>query len=175
MAWTTPQTWVDDELVTASDLNTHLRDNLNALKAPPTAYAVRDNLGDYSTTATDFELIDNTNLKLTLTTHGGDVFVWLLGTFYHATSGGRVYLDIQVDGSGRLMSTYAGGLASDTLESSERLITLPPILVSGLSAGEHTFSPMWRTNSGTLFLRSDSGASQAYRQVAVHFYAREIS
>lgn len=31
MAWTTPRTWTPGELVTASQLNTHLRDNLNFL------------------------------------------------------------------------------------------------------------------------------------------------
>ncbi len=32
MAWTTPRTWVTDEVLTAALLNTHLRDNLNWLK-----------------------------------------------------------------------------------------------------------------------------------------------
>lgn len=31
MAWTTPRTWVAGEVVTAALLNTHLRDNLNAV------------------------------------------------------------------------------------------------------------------------------------------------
>lgn len=31
MAWTTPRTWTVDELVTALMMNTHVRDNLNAL------------------------------------------------------------------------------------------------------------------------------------------------
>ena len=31
MAWTTPRTWVPGEMVTASMLNIHLRDNMNAL------------------------------------------------------------------------------------------------------------------------------------------------
>lgn len=31
MAWTTPRTWVDDELVTADLLNTHVRDNFSFL------------------------------------------------------------------------------------------------------------------------------------------------
>lgn len=31
MAWTTPRTWVTGELVTAALLNTHLKDNLNAI------------------------------------------------------------------------------------------------------------------------------------------------
>ena len=30
MAWTNPRTWTDTELVTASIMNTHVRDNLNA-------------------------------------------------------------------------------------------------------------------------------------------------
>jgi len=32
MAWTTPRTWVDEELIDATILNTHIRDNLNYLK-----------------------------------------------------------------------------------------------------------------------------------------------
>jgi len=32
MAWTAPRTWTDTELVTASIINTHVRDNLNLLK-----------------------------------------------------------------------------------------------------------------------------------------------
>lgn len=38
-AWTTPRTWVDTEVVTASLLNTHIRDNLNALRVGGIAIA----------------------------------------------------------------------------------------------------------------------------------------
>jgi microcystin-dependent protein len=31
MAWTNPRTWVTSELVTAAEMNTHIRDNLNAM------------------------------------------------------------------------------------------------------------------------------------------------
>jgi hypothetical protein len=34
MAWTTPRTWVDDEVVTAALLNTHIRDNVSFLAEP---------------------------------------------------------------------------------------------------------------------------------------------
>lgn len=34
MAWTTPRTWTDTETVTASIMNTHVRDNLNELRDP---------------------------------------------------------------------------------------------------------------------------------------------
>lgn len=39
MAWTTPRTWVAGEVVTASLMNTHVRDNLDALRAGGIAVA----------------------------------------------------------------------------------------------------------------------------------------
>lgn len=38
MSWTAPRTWVTGEIVTAALLNTHLRDNLNALEASGTSF-----------------------------------------------------------------------------------------------------------------------------------------
>lgn len=38
MVWTTPRTWVAGEVVTAANLNTHLRDNMKAIGDPWTAY-----------------------------------------------------------------------------------------------------------------------------------------
>lgn len=42
MAWTTPRTWVTGELVTASIMNTHIRDNENALAARALAFWIGD-------------------------------------------------------------------------------------------------------------------------------------
>ena len=75
LAWTTPKTWADDELVTANVMNTHVRDNLNALKAPPTARYELNRTSDYTTTSTSFVDVDGTKLALTITTSGGDVMV----------------------------------------------------------------------------------------------------
>jgi hypothetical protein len=36
MAWTTPRTWVVGEVLTAANMNTHLRDNVSWLGNPPT-------------------------------------------------------------------------------------------------------------------------------------------
>jgi hypothetical protein len=33
MAWTTPRTWVDGEVVTATIMNTHVKDEFDYLKA----------------------------------------------------------------------------------------------------------------------------------------------
>ena len=38
MAWTTPRSWSAGETVTSTILNTHVRDNLNAIVSPPYAY-----------------------------------------------------------------------------------------------------------------------------------------
>ena len=54
MAWKNPQTWVAGNLVTANDLNTHLRDNLNYLHTGrPLAFkeCVSGPSGIYTTTA----------------------------------------------------------------------------------------------------------------------------
>jgi len=64
------QTWSVDELVTASMLNVGLRDNLNALKAPPTAQRVLDQAADYTTTSTSFVDVDPVALTLTITSAG---------------------------------------------------------------------------------------------------------
>ncbi|MEO1163712.1 MAG: hypothetical protein AAFV98_08020 [Chloroflexota bacterium] len=74
MAWTQPKTWSNEPLV-ASDLNTHLRDNMEALKEPPSANYELDETSDYTTTSTTFVDVDSTNLSLTLDTNGGDVKV----------------------------------------------------------------------------------------------------
>jgi hypothetical protein len=35
MAWTTPKTWSTNEVVTAANMNTHVRDNMSFLGSPP--------------------------------------------------------------------------------------------------------------------------------------------
>lgn len=41
MAWTTPRTWVDGEVVTATMLNANVKDNMDYLKANGTDGAVQ--------------------------------------------------------------------------------------------------------------------------------------
>jgi len=87
MAWTTPRTWVAGELVTASMLNTHLRDNLNYLYG-----------GDYGnwTPSITFDTAGNLNVAYTtrfgiyakmskLVVCHGNI---LTSTFTHSTASG---------------------------------------------------------------------------------------
>lgn len=52
MAWTTPRTWTDGELVTAAIMNLHLRDNLDYLKALGAATTLRGAKGYLSASQT---------------------------------------------------------------------------------------------------------------------------
>lgn len=176
MNWTTPKTWQVDELLTAADLNTHLRDNLNALKAPPTHAIWRDNGAAYSTTSTAFVPVDSTNLKATLTTNGGDVLVWFWGVFHGDQVGRRISLDIRVDGVGRLAAAYNGGLLTHRLSTTiGEEVVLGPVLISGLSAGEHTFELLWKASDGVISLHADSDATNDYDEVPAVLVAREVS
>lgn len=49
MAWTTPRTWVGGEIVTAALLNSHLRDNLNAIVTPTSYTPTWGNTGTANT------------------------------------------------------------------------------------------------------------------------------
>ena len=168
MAWTTPKTWADDELVTANVMNTHIRDNLNALKTPPSDHYELNEASDYTTTSTSWVDVDSTNLALTITTSGGDVVVQFHGNFFIG-SAAYMLLDIDVDGS-RIggddgIFRYTNGSYYQTV-SCTRLIT-------GLSAGEHTFTLQWKVSSGTGTLYAGAGTSGW--DVHPQFWAREMS
>jgi len=155
--WTTPITWNVDQLVTNTDLNEQVRDNLEYLLSPNHQHILRDNGGNYSiTNVTTFQDIDSANLSLTLETHGGPVYVHLMGS---ARSNGLVnhgYFDLTVDGT-RLGAAHTLGLVTFGVDPQTWMPVSISVLVTGLSAGVHTFRPQWRTDpSDTLTLRGST-------------------
>lgn len=165
MTWTTPRTWSTGELVTASLLNTHLRDNLDALKNPPSDSYLANESANYTTTSTSFVDVDATNLVFTLDTGGGDVQVAFNGV---VGGNGTVYFDVEVDGV-----RFAGddGITRTINGSTHALSFI--ILVEGLAAGSHTFKLQWKVSAstGTLY----AGAGTANFDVHPQFWAREVS
>lgn len=167
--WTTPKTWAVDELVTASALNTHLRDNLNALKTPPSAHYECNEASDYTTSGTSFADVDATNLALTITTNGGDVLVHFHGLVSNTV--GRVFLDVyESDGAARIAGD--DGMIRSGLNGEAETLTFTR-LITGLSAGEHTFKLQWKVNTGTGTLYAGAGSTNA--DVHPQFWAREMS
>lgn len=171
MAWTTPKTWAFKELLTAANLNTHLRDNLLALKSPPSANHEADETLDYSTSSTTFVDVDSTNFSHTITTTGGDVFVHFHGSVYRSGGSTRLFMfDVEVDG------VRVGG--SDGIAGMTAQADISPHgvaftrLITGLAAGEHTFVLQWKVN-GLAYL--SAGGGLAYRDQEPQFWVREIS
>jgi len=98
MPWTTPKTWATGELVTATDLNLHVRDNLDALKNPPTALTRYTPGTPFSTTSTTFVDI-HSSLNFNLTTGGAALLIGLTGRVLHSPGNSTdCYFDINING-----------------------------------------------------------------------------
>lgn len=167
MTWIQPKTWSSEPLV-AGDMNTHLRDNLEALKDPPQGGTDIDNSSDYSTTSTSFVDVDATDFSTTITTHGSDVLVTLCVTVVGSTN--YAYFDIEVDGTGvagddGILKKLCDGNAPDTM-------TLY-YWVKGLSAGSHTFTLQWKASTGTVKIYGGQGS--AGTQLHGQWDVREVS
>ncbi len=170
MAWTTPKTWTSEPL-TSADLNTHLRDNLEFLKDPPTAHYECVETADYTTTSTTFVDIDETNLSFTLETEGGDVLIGFHGMVQVNSSSKRtIAFDVAIDGE-RL-----GGIAGIHIVyglNTEKLPVSFVRLVTSLSAGSHTFSLQWRVSASQATLYAGAGSGDT--DIVPQFWVREVS
>lgn len=164
MTWTQPKTWTSEPL-TSADLNTHLRDNLEALKDPPSAHYAPQETTDYTTTSLAWVDVDSAGLSLTIETHGGDVLV----SFHGVVFGTELAFDVAVDGV-RLGGDNGLVLHVDGSNAGSVAFTR---LVSGLSAGSHTFALQWRTRFAGITLYA--GAGTANRDHIPQFWVREVS
>jgi hypothetical protein len=167
--WSSPRSWSVGELVTAALLNTHLRDNLEFLKTPPTASYVLNESSDYTTTSTSFVNVDNTKLALTITSAGGDVLVGFCGVIAASTNL-NAFFDVEVDGV-RLAGD--DGLVVNGAASGGRYTVTFFRLITGLAAGSHTFKLQWKTSAGTLTLYAGAGSGSG--DVHPQFFVREVS
>ncbi len=169
MAWTTPKTWSSEPL-TSIDLNTYVRDNQNHLKDRLDASASRlvSSGALLTTTANDFVDIDATKLALTLTTHGGDVLLGFTGTVRHQWNTATTSFNVAIDDV-----DYVGddGFIGVTNGSSRDVKTSKPVsfvvLITGLSAGSHSFRLRWKTSNGNT-------ASMDVVDLHPQFWAKEI-
>jgi hypothetical protein len=169
MTWTTPKTWSSEPL-TSIDLNTYMRDNQNYLKDRLDASASRIVSGAtvLTTTARSFVDVDATNLALTLTTHGGDVLLGFTGTIKNGSRDGRTSFNVAVDGvdyiaDGGIMSIQSA-FSGDNNRSKPASFVM---LITGLSAGSHSFKLRWKTSGGNT-------SSMDVVNLHPQFWAKEI-
>jgi len=141
--WTAPRTWATDELVTAALLNTHLRDNLDALKSPPSASYL--STADVQTLTSNSWANLDANFALTITPSGTQVMAGInLIAKQTAANNGIFYVDIQSD-DGTTQTAFAGsdGFAQAHCDNATptQIKTLSGVvLISGLTAAtQYTF------------------------------------
>lgn len=145
MAWSTPRTWTTNELVTASVMNTHVRDNLNALKSPPGAiYQNSSGSSLYTTSSTIWTDVDATNLKLTLTPDGTVVFVQATVDVKLSSEAYYVYFSFGLNGVWTAGGTY--GLARS---QHGKEVTIPLFFDMSATAGVSNYYTLrWKVSDG---------------------------
>lgn len=161
MAYTTPRTWVAGELVTASMMNTYVRDNQIALKDPPSATLSNWSVAAVSTTSTSFVLIDAA-FTGSITTTGGRVLVTVTGRILQAGTGHIANFAVLIDGVVQGDATEGTYRHYAEAGSATRGIAFT-FWSDVLSAASHTFTIHWKTNTGTLTLE---GLQVMYREVS---------
>jgi hypothetical protein len=137
--------------------------------APVCVVVRRSNVGsNLTSTATTFANMDATNLTATMTTLARRVRLTITGVMSNSGTGANA-LAFSVDGT---IVTPTGtsdrGIVADggVAASSSRPMQAT-FLTDVLSAGSHTFKPMWKTTSGTMTAYQTAATDQ------INFYAEE--
>lgn len=162
--WTTPRTWAAGELVTATIMNSYVRDQQNALKTPASVYGYLDEAADYTIASTTFADVDGSDLAFTFTTGAGILCCMFLVTpFYSSGTGNaQICFDIKVDGTryggddGITQAFVTSGSAP--LHQSVMVFCAVPV-----DAGSHEVKLQWMrytSSSVTAGLYAGAGTSQ---------------
>ncbi|MEM6528860.1 MAG: hypothetical protein AAF653_11240 [Chloroflexota bacterium] len=146
MTWTTPKTWGTGDLVTANDLNTHLRDNLSYFKDAITFDVVSVDSNYNSTEITSFVDVDSSNVTLTVNTRGKLALVGFELAAYQTNTTQGICFDITVDGT--RLGTTNRGLVYHQVTDADSFNNPVPVRgmhwLTNLAAGAHTFRLVWR-------------------------------
>lgn len=176
MTWNTPIDWQVDQLVTAEDLNSQLRDNLNYLKDPPTASYILNEATDFASSSSSWVDVDGagSQFQLTIDTSGGDVMIGFHGFVCNFHTGVTyTYFDVDLDGTriggddGLCLARLA---AAAGLSQNQEIAFVH--LHTELAAGSHTFKLQWRVIAGTTYLYAGAGTS--YFNLHPQFWVREV-
>lgn len=171
MAWTTPRTWVVDEVVTASVMNVHVRDNMNALKDPPTDQDILNLGADITVTSATFVDADATNLSEVIVTKGGDVLIGFSGTMAIDDTE-ALYIDVWETIEGTLADN--DGMFSTTAHAAGAALNCSFVfLVRGLTARAHQFKLRVKSTGGST-VTIYAGAGTANADLHPNFWVKEI-
>jgi hypothetical protein len=174
MAWTTPRTW-SNEVVTAAKWNVDVRDNLRALKDPPSQNYEPNEGANYSGSGSTSANVD-TDFNFSITTTGGDILVSFIGNAVGSNNsppGPFVGFNVTVDGtsiisaSGYLAVFTSGGLAPALVMFTRR--------ITGIAAGAHNINLKWNHSNAIGSMTMYAGAGSLNYDVHGQFWARELT
>lgn len=166
MAWTAPMTFVANTTLTAAQLNTYLRDNLNetpTAKATTEGYhfvatgvnAVAERAIEYhevttsqSSTSTSYTNLSTVGPTVTVTT-GTRALYWWHTRSQHSASDSAVYSGVEVSGASTIAASDSRALIVDGLPAGNGIQCAGMHLETNLTPGSNTFTVKYRVNAGT--------------------------
>lgn len=166
MVWTAPMTFVPNRVLTAAQLNTHLRDNLLETEvgkaANASGYFVAAGAGQIAErvpkaatvgTAESTDAVEWTDLatagpEVTVTT-GTRAFVFIYGKLSNSTANSMAAMNWAVSGATERDPIWDTALAADGLTAANGLRFSNVDLISTLNPGENTFTMKYKVGSGT--------------------------
>ena len=139
MAWTSPKTWASGDVLTASDMNTYVRDNsLYLLTSRIQSY--RRTSGNYTISSSSFADVDGTNLAFTRTSNSTQLEVIVSGGTSNSANDQNQFV-LSLDGTDTPVLFFGGGTGG---------VTFCFMQVFTVTAGvSHTIKLRWRAVSGT--------------------------
>ncbi len=160
MAWTPPLTWSPGDVVTASQMNTYVRDNPAFLLGGRQIAQKRwRNSGNYTTTSTAWVKVDSTNLTLSVNSTFASGRLFCTAQFWTAivdldsgaTAPYFMFYDLLVDNTtylstGTSSSTYGCATLSRDATYTPTANTFMNFsgCFTGLSADVHTVDLVWK-------------------------------
>lgn len=167
MAWTAPRTWVSTEVVTASIMNTHVRDNfLETAPAQATAagglivtsgsnsisarLAVMFEVAtSQTTTSTTYTDLATAGPSLTTLSTGTTALIFINSYIANDTAGAKSYVAVDVSGASSSSPSDTRALRYESGAAADEVRAGTSHLYSGLTPGGNTFKMQYRVSGGT--------------------------
>ena len=165
MAWTAPRTWVTSEVVTASNMNTHVRDNFletaPAKAVAASAFIVTDGANsilqrtpelenvDTSETTASTSYVDLATVHSESTTTGTRAMIFIKAGISNNTAGAVSYMSYAISGASTASASDIKAVAYESSAANDFAQMGTLTLQDGLNAGVNTWTMKHRVTAGT--------------------------
>lgn len=161
--WTTPKTWVTGDPLTASEMNTHVRDNEKYLADPAGRQSqIVNAAADYVVTSATFVKVDpaNADFTVTFTPIGTTALICFSGLASNDTLGVQCFFDLELNGTRVNTGGNDGITGFSAYVVNYRVNISFTRMLTGLTAGvSYTVRLMARTTGGNLKVYAGAGTA----------------